>query len=144
MPAGRPLKFKNKEDLQNKITEYFLVTPPEEIAITGLALFLDTTRETLCSYEEKDEFIDTIKRAKLTVEFAYEKRLIKNGNAGSIFALKNFGWKDKSEHEYQGGITINSVHYAGDDSVQLPAEILSTPVLESNGQREEQGNTDMA
>ncbi|MBQ7660176.1 MAG: hypothetical protein IJS26_05540 [Alphaproteobacteria bacterium] len=95
----KPLKFKTVEELQKKIDDYFYSCDEESepITITGLALALDTTRETLCDYEEKDAYSDTIKKAKLRVQHAYEKRLVKRGNGGDIFALKNFGWKDKSE-----------------------------------------------
>ena len=97
--VGRPLKFKSVEELQVKIDNYFNETPKEEVSITGLALALDTSRETLCNYQNKDEYFDTLKKAKLRVENAYELRLIKRGTSGDIFALKNFGWKDKYENE---------------------------------------------
>lgn len=102
MPAGRPLKFKTPEELQSKIDVYFNSTPKEEWTITGLALELDTDRFTLIHYEERPEFVDAVKRAKLKVEHAYELRLIKRGNGGDIFALKNFDWTDKSEQELYG------------------------------------------
>lgn len=97
--GGRPLNFKTVEELQKKIDDYFNSCDEESepITITGLALALGTSRETLCEYEERDAFVDTIKTAKLRVQHAYEKRLVKRGNGGDIFALKNFGWKDKSE-----------------------------------------------
>lgn len=97
--GGRPLNFKTVEELQEKIDNYFNSCDEESepITITGLALALGTSRETLCEYEERDEFVDTIKTAKLRVQHAYEKRLVRRGNGGDIFALKNFGWKDKSE-----------------------------------------------
>lgn len=97
--SGRPLKFETVEKLQEAIDDYFNKCNEAEdpITITGLALALDTTRETLCDYEEKDEFSDTVKKAKLKVENSYEKRLIKRGNGGDIFALKNFGWVDRKE-----------------------------------------------
>lgn len=31
------------------------------------------------------------------MEYSYEKDLKEKGNTGTIFALKNFDWKDKSE-----------------------------------------------
>jgi len=71
----------------------------ERYSITGLALALDTSRQTLVEYEEKDEFIDTIKKAKLMVENQYEQALQRQGRSGDIFALKNFDWKDKTETE---------------------------------------------
>lgn len=97
--VGRPLKFESVELLQNKIEEYFLTTPKEEWTITGLALALDTSRETLLDYEDKEEFSDTVKKAKLMVENSYELDLKKSGRTGTIFALKNFNWKDKVEQE---------------------------------------------
>lgn len=103
MPAGRPLKFKSPEELQIQIDEYFSITPFEELTITGLAIHLDTFRETLCNYEERDEFYDTIKKAKQRIENAYERRNIKRGNGGDIFALKNFGWRDENYHDVTSG-----------------------------------------
>lgn len=97
--AGRPKKFKSKEALQKLIDEYFedCENNRKHVTITGLALWLDTTRETLMDYEKDVKFSDTIKKAKLRVENAYENRLIDRGNGGDIFALKQFGWKDKQE-----------------------------------------------
>lgn len=96
---GRPLKFKSREELQKAVDGYFVMCEKdgEPETLTGLALALDTTRETLLDYEKRDEFSDTVKRAKLRIENAYEKRLIARGNGGDIFALKQFGWKDKTE-----------------------------------------------
>ena len=82
--------------------------------ITDLALFLNTTRETLMEYSERDGFVDTIKKAKTMIESAYEDRLINRGNGGDIFALKNFNWKDQSsialgQDEKMETLTINIV-----------------------------------
>lgn len=97
MTAGRPKKFKSTKELQTLIDNYFLdcAENEEPVTVTGLCIWLDTTRETLMDYQESDEFSDTIKKAKQRIENAYEKRLIKRGNAGDIFALKQFGWTDK-------------------------------------------------
>jgi len=109
MGAGRPLKFQSVEELQGKIENYFNVTPKDEWTITGLALALDTSRETLINYENKDEYFDTIKKSKLIVENGYEIDLKKHGRPGTIFALKNFDWKDKSE------IDQTNLHIEADD-----------------------------
>lgn len=114
MPAGRPLKWKTPEEIQVLIDAYFETTPEEEVTITGLAIALDTTRETLMDYEHRDEFTDTIKKAKIKVQHAYEKDLRRKGRSGDIFALKNFGWKDKQEVESSGNVNINLIRY--DDS----------------------------
>ena len=99
MPGGRPLKFKTVKEFEKKAEAYFKKTPFEEWTITGLALALDTSRETLMNYEKRGEFFDTIKTVKEMVENSYEIALKKKGRSGDIFALKNFGWKDKSEVE---------------------------------------------
>lgn len=98
MTAGRPATYTTKEELEKEIDRYFVETQQDEIAITGLALFLwFTSRQALINYQEKEEFVDTIKRAKMRVELAYEKRLIARGNGWDVFALKNFDWTDKQE-----------------------------------------------
>lgn len=103
MPAGRPLKFASAEEMQVKIDAYFREREAEEkpISITGLANYLDTYRDLLCNYAEKDEFHDTIKKAKQRVEQFYEERLIYQNAAGPIFALKNFDWKDSQSLEVE-------------------------------------------
>lgn len=101
--GGRPLKFKDKEALEEAINKYFANTPKDEWTITGLALALDTYRQTLLNYEERDEFMDTIKKAKQMVENGYELDLKKHGRSGTIFALKNFDWKDRTEQDITSG-----------------------------------------
>jgi hypothetical protein len=117
---GKPLKFKTVEELQEKIDAYFASCDEENepITITGLALALDTTRDTLCDYGDREEYSDTIKKAKLKVENAYEKRLVRRGNGGDVFALKNFGWKDTKELDGSFDVTqlvIEAIDDATDD-----------------------------
>ena len=112
MPVGRPLKFKTVEELQKKIEAYFNSVPIAEWTITGLALALDTYRKVLCEYETLDsrkEYSNTIKKAKLMVENSYELDLKKSGRTGTIFALKNFNWKDKSELELGASDPLKSL-----------------------------------
>lgn len=107
MPAGRPLKFLTVQKLEKKLNHYFKATPKDEWTWTGLALFLDTTRETLQDYKARPEFSDSLKKALLKVENGYEIDLKKHGRSGTIFALKNFNWKDKTETDVtSGGKTI--------------------------------------
>jgi hypothetical protein len=127
MGFGKPLKFKTVEELQEKIDAYFASCDEENepITITGLALALDTSRETLCNYEEKEDYFDTIKKAKLKVENAYEKRLVRRGNGGDVFALKNFGWKDTKELDGSFDVTqlvIEAIDDATDDD-EAAAEV---------------------
>lgn len=98
MKVGRPFKFNSIEEMQTKVDDYFSY---EEVpTITGLALALDTTRDVLIDYENRnDEFSNTIKKAKLKCQNFAEKHLFSGKNAtGAIFNLKNnYNWKDKTE-----------------------------------------------
>lgn len=137
MPAGRPLKFKSVEELQTKIEEYFTTTEQDKWMVTGLAYFLDTSRETLLDYENKDEFSDAIKKAKARIEMAYEARGIKRGSSFDIFALKNFGWKDRKEVDNNNQGTITLKWDNGDNNTlptqPLPATDTPAPVeIQSN------------
>lgn len=106
MAGGRPLKFSSIDELEQKIEDYFQQTPLDLVTITGLAVHLETSRETLINYQDRPEFFDTIKKAKDRVEHAYEMRGLKVGNAFDIFRLKNMGWKDKSEVEQSGELSM--------------------------------------
>ena len=97
--VGRPLKFETPEIMEGLINKYFEDCDKNNIpyTTTGLAMALDTDRLTLINYSGKQEFINTIKRAKTKIENAYELRLIDKGRSGDIFALKNFDWTDRQE-----------------------------------------------
>lgn len=139
--VGRPLKFKSVEDLQEKIDAYFNTTGLQvdkngkeyykPITITGLALALDTTRETLMDYQNKDEYSYTIKKAKLRCEnFAEENLFMGKSPTGSIFALKNYGWSDKTEHEHKGEIN-STIDITSKVLSQLPDSVLEGLLEES-------------
>ena len=50
------------------------------------------------------KFEHIINMARLRVENHYELDLRHKGSTGSIFALKNFGWKGKTEQEISGDL----------------------------------------
>jgi len=114
MVAGRPLKFKTPEELQEEIDWYFFEAEydccgyPRDtrkyITITGLALHLGfADRQSVQDYRKRDKFSFTIKRACTIIENYLEECLFGNNVTGIIFNLKNnFGWKDKSEQEIYG------------------------------------------
>lgn len=109
MAGGRPLKYQSVAKLQADIDAYFAgcVENKKPFTITGLALALDTCRQTLCNYEGKPEFVDTIKRAKLRCESFAEELLMAGSNAaGAIFALKNYGWRDQQDIKHTGNVTL--------------------------------------
>jgi hypothetical protein len=94
---GEKIKDAKGNNKKVHIQKKVLVKP---ISITGLAIYLNTSRETLLDYQEKDEFSDTIKRAKDYCHNYVENGVL-NGKinpAAGIFNLKNnYGWKDKTE-----------------------------------------------
>jgi hypothetical protein len=103
--GGRPLIFPSPADLQSACDLYF--ASEERITLAGLALALNIDRQTLYNYAERDEYFDIIKKAREKVEARYEAKLIyDNQPTGVIFALKNMGWKDKTETELSGGIKV--------------------------------------
>lgn len=102
MPAGRPLKYIRKEQIEPLIAQYFKYCDDNKrpYTISGLANALDMCRHTLIDYEGKGEFSHTIKRAKSICEqFAEECLFTNNSVAGVIFNLKNnySNWNDKQE-----------------------------------------------
>lgn len=114
---GHPPKFGSIAQLEGLINDYFAKRKKENLplTITGLALHLGTSRETLMNYEENNEFFYTIKRAKMMCEDYSETQLhIGKNQAGAIFSLKNFGWKDKFETDVTSKgekLTINLVEF---------------------------------
>lgn len=128
--GGRPPKFATPEQLNEMIDAYFVhiqgekVTKvdeagnveetwkrlPEPATITGLALFLGfCSKQSLYDYGEKVEFTYPIKKARMLIECEYEKKLSGQMPTGSIFALKNMGWQDKSQTEISGGLQIEQI-----------------------------------
>ena len=96
---GKPLKYKNKEEILKIAERYFRKCEREEepLTVTGLAIALDTTRKTMMEWERRDDYGNTIKKIKARVEHYIEKMTIsgKIAPAVGIFCLKNFDWTDK-------------------------------------------------
>lgn len=82
---------------------------PEPATIAGLALFLGfNSVHAFDEYIENGRFANTLKRGRLRIEAAYEKKLHQQSSAGAIFALKNMGRDDKKE-EAIGSNAIGSL-----------------------------------
>ena len=112
---GRPPKYRSAIEIQRKIDEYFNGGCPTKdvivgkapntkvvkmpvYTITGLALYLGfCERNALYEYEKKPEFTTIIKKARTMIESVYESLLQSSNVVGAIFALKNMGWRDKTE-----------------------------------------------
>lgn len=107
--VGRPLKFKDSKELLEKGEAFFRKCDEEQrpYTITGLADALDTFRDLLMDYEsgkydgeteeEHKQFSYTVKKLKNKCAQFAEERLFGSNATGPIFALKNYGWKDKVE-----------------------------------------------
>lgn len=140
--GGRPLMYKTKEELQEKIDAYFkdcegevirdkdgnpitdkygnvLVTGVRPLTITGLALALGfNSRQALLNYQARDEFNDTITRAKSRIEQYAEERLYdKDGANGAKFSLSNNfeGWREKQQIEADVNSEMNITIELSDD-----------------------------
>lgn len=110
--VGRPLIYKTPEELATQCEAFFAECEAagEKPTLTGLAYFLGFgDKSTVYDYRDREEFSHPIKRALLRVEMGYEKSLRDNNVAGTIFALKNMGWKDKTETELSGGVELKQI-----------------------------------
>lgn len=103
---GKLIKDKNG---YNKLvlTKRKRMTKQIPYTITGLAMHLTTTRQTLLEYEgevegreKSPEYADTIKAAKLKCENFNEQQLYGPSPTGTIFNLKNnYGWRDQTQQD---------------------------------------------
>jgi hypothetical protein len=95
-------KFKTPAALAKVVDQYFECCPKPEITQSGLCLHVGISKSTLNVYHTREGFEDIVTMAKLRIENAYETSLREKGGAANIFALKNFGWHDRQEHEHSG------------------------------------------
>ncbi len=96
--TGQPPAFKSPAEMEAKCFDYFkyCIEEEEKPTITGLTLYVGfCSRSSWDDYKKKKEYSYIVKRSNLTVQNSYEK----SGSTFDIFALKNMGWKDKSEQD---------------------------------------------
>ena len=110
--VGRPRAFKSVEEVEEKINAYFNYCEEKEkpYTMSGLAYYLDISRQTLVNYSNQDQFFDTIKKARDRVQMQLEENALSNkaNPTFTIFNLKNnFDWKDKIEHSSSEVENIN-------------------------------------
>lgn len=98
--VGHPPNWNTPEELQAEIENYLNSTDIDKYTLTGLCIFLNSNKVTLGDYQKKPEFNEIVSQAKQYIEHSYELDCKANGRAGSIFALKNFGWTDKQEIDF--------------------------------------------
>jgi len=129
--VGRPLLFKSVEELDQRINEYFesraphvvkrlvkrtksdggsfwaedeVMSEQRPVTITGLAVYLRTSRRVLLAYKEREEFLPSIERALARCEEYGETQLYEGNANGAKFSLQNnYGWVEKIVQEHEGG-----------------------------------------
>jgi len=116
---GRPRKWTDAELFAKKVDQYFIDCDAnldkngngEVYSVTGLALYLGYAdrwaiiKHEERSREEKDEFVQPIKKAMQRIEKSRIEWLVrgKGWGPGIMFDLKNnFGWKDIMGLEHAG------------------------------------------
>lgn len=98
--TGRPPLFKTVQELEKIIGVYFqyCIDNFERPTIAGLAYHTGFHRDAIYSYEKKDRFADTIKRARDFILYRWEEHALSTTNAaGVIFVMKNYGYSDNSK-----------------------------------------------
>lgn len=149
---GRTPKYKSPKKMQAAIDAYFeeckgeLLTDKEGKAVldkygapiylnrrpptvTGLALALGfTSRQALLNYQAKDNFVDTVTRAKTRIEQYTEERLFdREGVQGAKFSLVNnfSGWREKGANPADG-------QQEQQGNMQALVDLLKHPVPDRN------------
>ena len=116
LKANSRCKFKNSEELISQIQLYFYQCRCDHkpYTISGLALFLWLSTETLRRYEKEygdTEYADIIKFAKQQVEVYAEEGLYdKSKSSGAKFVLQNnFGWAEKQDVNQSLNVKLEDV-----------------------------------
>ncbi len=115
--VGHPPIWTDVKVVEQIIKQYF--EHEKEPTMSGLARALGMSRSSLYNYSQKDEFLDTIKEARIHIEEIYEKHLMYTSQpTGVIFALKNLGWKDRTDMT-SGDKPLPSPIYGGESTKQV-------------------------
>ena len=84
---------------------------PEPPTLSGFIFHLGfNSRQEFDSYEANGKFAHVLKRGRLRIEAAYEKKLHQPAPTGAIFGLKNMGWNEKATEKSTVAQTIKSLN----------------------------------
>lgn len=132
-PVGRPPKWTDPKEIDDKITEYqeWCMANNEPFLMTGLAIYLGTWRDQLSVYSKIPIFSAVFQRARNLSEHTFVRNLAigKNNPIGSLFLLKNWhGYRDQQDivHRHE---TIQDVLGKADGRVVIDGEIVEVGVL---------------
>lgn len=127
--AGRPYFYDDSEEganlFEENIVSYFekITSTDDEYklsgkmfkenpTITGMMLHVGlSSKQTYYNYLKRPKFVNAVERARLAIESSYEAMLYEKGSAGAIFALKNFGWEDKTAVEHSGDVQKVEINF---------------------------------
>jgi hypothetical protein len=132
---GRPPIWDDSDAFAQAVDDYF--DDIDQVHTwTGLAIHLGfESRQSLEDYKDKPGFSYPIKKALLRIEEIYEKALFNKNAAGPIFALKNFGWRDRQEIDQKtdhSGVIQHNIDY----SKLSDSALLEIEALEKKGENE--------
>lgn len=124
-PLGEPPKYQPKE-LQIAVDKYFDKCAEQNIRPTVTRLCLElgfSSRQSIYDYKNRNNNQDSaciIKTALLKCQAYLDDQLLnpKVSSAGVIFALKQHGWKDKTEIEHSTG-NLDSLKRIAEDVKQI-------------------------
>lgn len=117
MPAGRPTDY--REEYGEALVEHC----KDGASITSFAAEIGVARSTINEWmKHHPEFSEAVNRAKAKIAAWWDKQgrdVAENGGQGGratmvIFGLKNHDpedFRDKTEHEHTGELTITRVNY---------------------------------
>lgn len=102
LKANSRCRYKTPEELENNVAMYILNCKKNKkpLTLSGLALFLGLSTQTLRNYEKDykgTEYAEIIKQAKQAIEAFTEESLFDNRTcSGAKFSLQNnFGWAER-------------------------------------------------
>lgn len=107
--GGAPVTVWTEEHIKSvkqKLNEYI-----DETDIPIIAEFAYKNDIRRAALYECPELAYTVKKAIEKKESALEREALHNGVnvTMAIFSLKQLGWRDKTDHEHKGNITINVI-----------------------------------
>jgi len=123
---GRPPKFESPEQLQQMFEEWqatFTKDVDEIPDVEGFCIYLDTARQTLFDYEQKNEYSDTVKRIKDWIIYKKKQLAMKGKIPPAIYifdAKNNAGYVDKQEIDSRN---THTVKFSDMDDEQLERAI---------------------
>jgi hypothetical protein len=113
--GGRPPIVETPEQFGELADAYFAQCDADKVrpTVNGLCLAMGfSSRQTLLNYEDREGFLDVVKKARMRLENAWEQALSAPQVAGAIFWLKNQGWKD-TQDIHHGGSVVHEVMLVG-------------------------------